>query len=724
MRLTLRTLLAYLDDLLEPADAQDIGHRIEESEFATSIINRIHDCMRRLRLGVPPLNARGAGGDANTVAEYLDNTMAPDLVPEFERVCLESDVHLAEVAASHQILTLVLGEPAEIEPASRQRMYRLPYETPELPQPAAVAATLMDAPSAGGRRRHLEVPEYLREREGSGWFSVALMLIAASLLIAAGVYLFWPGEKQVAQAIQQENANEEKVRPEPRPIAAIPDAKGEEATPSPSEAASTPEPAVTEPVESEPAAEQEPAPADASAASSDVVVEPIPGTLPGDASEPLSMPAAPTTDNIAATRPTPTDVLPADSDDSMPAEPAADTPVVAGDTSTDEPTTTEAPSEASGATQLGRFVSEGQIMLRHVEPDDWARVPAREPVMAGDVLVTLPDFRGTLALTSGVTAQILGGSRVRLNAVDSQGTPELEIDFGRVVLMSAGQLNSQVRLKSGDQVATLSLSEASTVAGIQITPMLPLGADPLAQAYPPERMLFVSNGAVQWKLGDVAEPVAIAAPAIQTWSGDKPAQVKPEDLPLWLVREPALNDIERRATEGVMANIGAERSARLSLSELTTTRRSEVKSLAVRSLGYLDEFEPVVSAVGDFAHRSSWPAEVEILRMAIARDPETAAKVRDAFDAARPSKAKLLFRMLWGYTPDQLRAGGATELVQQLERADPDNVDLDTRVLASWNLEQITGERRYRPHDPPNLRAPQVRRWKLWAEEYERGAAR
>ena len=181
MRLTLRNMLAYMDEILEPAQREEIAHKIEDSEFATGIMHRIRDVTRRISLGMPRLTGKGMGVDPNTVAMYLDNTLPSDRVPDFEKVCLESDVHLAEVAACHQVLALVLGESAQIDPELRRKMYQIVHQADQphwhngrggkAPPPLPAGMTRS--------RQRPHVPDYLREQSRS-----KLLTIAATLLLA------------------------------------------------------------------------------------------------------------------------------------------------------------------------------------------------------------------------------------------------------------------------------------------------------------------------------------------------------------------------------------------------------------------------------------------------------------------------------------------------------------------------------------------------------------
>jgi hypothetical protein len=125
MRLTLRTLLAYLDDTLAPAEAKLIGQKVAESDTAQELIARIREVTRRRRITTPTSGGPGAKVDPNTIAEYLDNVLPAEALAEVEQLALASDVHLAEIAACHQILTLVLGEQATVPPLAYKRMYEL-----------------------------------------------------------------------------------------------------------------------------------------------------------------------------------------------------------------------------------------------------------------------------------------------------------------------------------------------------------------------------------------------------------------------------------------------------------------------------------------------------------------------------------------------------------------------------------------------------------------------
>ncbi|MBA3483673.1 MAG: hypothetical protein H0T51_17835 [Pirellulales bacterium] len=221
MRLTLRTLLAYMDDILDPADQEELSRKIESSPFATELIHRSRDAVRRLRLSAPdPMSGSDDdihGGDhnldANTASEYLDNTLSPEAVADFERSCLEAGVNadmlLAEAASCHHVLTMVLGEPAEVDADLRQRMYALAQSPAAAPQqlrvepahksakqqPAVAAAAA--TPAAAARKSHVDadeagVPDYIlaaaRERR-RGQRTLLTVLGLAALLGGVATWL-------------------------------------------------------------------------------------------------------------------------------------------------------------------------------------------------------------------------------------------------------------------------------------------------------------------------------------------------------------------------------------------------------------------------------------------------------------------------------------------------------------------------------------------------------
>ncbi len=133
-RLTLRTLLAYIDDTLGPVETRTLGRKVAASEEARELVERIKKVTRRRGLRTPAPNVDDEVADPNTVAEYLDNTLDSTTLKQVEETCLGSDVHLAEVAACHQILTLLLTEPARVPPRAHRRMYGLqpaPASTPD-----------------------------------------------------------------------------------------------------------------------------------------------------------------------------------------------------------------------------------------------------------------------------------------------------------------------------------------------------------------------------------------------------------------------------------------------------------------------------------------------------------------------------------------------------------------------------------------------------------------
>src|SRR6478609_658797 len=91
LQLTLRTLLAYIDDTLEPAQARALGKKVAENDDVKQLVERIKRVTRRRGLAAPETQTANEATDPNTVAAYLDNSLDSPTVKQVEEICLESD---------------------------------------------------------------------------------------------------------------------------------------------------------------------------------------------------------------------------------------------------------------------------------------------------------------------------------------------------------------------------------------------------------------------------------------------------------------------------------------------------------------------------------------------------------------------------------------------------------------------------------------------------------
>jgi hypothetical protein len=717
MRLTLRTMLAYLDNallpadakVLLPADAEALGKKINESDFASGLVERVKVALKKLRMDAPKVDGKGMGNDANTVAEYLDSSLPQDRVGDFERVCLESDKHLCEVAACHQILTLVLGQPAEVPTNLRDRIYALghPEQMParhdgapvgrndSVKPPPVVRANGQAAPVTVAP---LEVPEYLRSGRTSSVWPLVLTL-AATFLIGIGVLRaigpfdashpllkLFRGSTQIA-AVPPEKAS---------PTTASNDSKSqaEETNIHPSSESAAKESSATVETQKQPATAPAvstvtptvPATAPPAAVAS---VPPVTesATKPADAAVAATVPAAPPSPDPAAIA-------------------AAKTAAAAA-----LPQAVRPPPkvEVKPPVEVGRYTSDGQI-LAALDPDDglWYLKPARRALVAGERLAILPTYRPQAALP-GVQITFAGEGSVRMQQPVDGGPSRMAVDFGRFVIVPVAAAGEKIALDMAGVKGVATLVDADSSLAIKVARWLPPGADPLTAPGMPVVEIFNLSGRVTWQEAE-QEKVEIPTHFVHIYMGIDPGENHgPFQPPEWIDSK-SVPPIDRSASLVLAGLLDANPSKPLilSLQEQATDRRVEVRSLVARCLALLDEFEPVIHELSDNRQYSFWPTEVDSLRLALARSPETAAQIKAVLERQRSSDAVDLQRLLSGYSAADLEKGGAAQLVKFLEHE-----QMDVRVLAFYNLVSITGEQHlYRPEKPPGQVRGAISSWK------------
>jgi len=731
MRLTLRTLLAYMDGILEPEDAEEIRKKIEASPVAADLLRRARDVTRRLRLKAPEVDERAGTLDPNTVAEYLDHMLPDDRVPDFERICLESDMQLAEVAACHQILALGLGEPAEIDPASRDHMYQLPQVLAEeaamqtAEQEEAVETPEETPPVIVPRRPRPVVPDYLRDQQkprGRRWIRAVVAVVLVLCLVVVGLGLSgqldrwgFPLWRQLAGSPAKPEAGTSpgaEVGPVGSPSADSPGGLDVNVPlPPPGPVQPGIEPTATPPGQP-PVLE----PPSGAGITSSAPPPPI-GTSVAPPSQ--GIPALPVPEAVgpppSSVSPVPAGPVPAGPTVEPGSVAAAPGEATGGDVpGPQEPPPLDSPTVAAGEPapaapeRIGLFVSDGEVLLESAaeDPTQWSRVPAQGILTSGKVLVALPTYRPLVALSNSTTIHLIGGAQVRLLSADVGGIPNVAIDFGRVVLRTVGKPEAQLLLDLAGRRGVVTLVDPESMLAIEVTRPFVAGADPELDPAPPTIEFWSVAGKVRWEETDAGGAQTLE-PAAHWVVGGPPAApglaITPPD---WIASD-TTGTLDRRASTVLAQAIRPDRSAALSLQETMTHRKREVVWLAERSLGYLGDFPPLVKTLDDRERWQDWPEAIEQLRKAQSRGPVAARAVREAFERAYGPSGAQLSRMLCNYSNEQLAAGADNALVEAL-----DHERLVFRLLASTDLKEITGSGLfYRPEDPPAKRMQPVRNW-------------
>ena len=733
MRLTLRTLLAYLDDRLPPANAREIGQKISNSPFATELVERIRDVKRRRRLATPSRTQPTI--DANLIAEYLDDQLTPELVAKVETQILSSDALLAEVASAHEILGL-LRDPVSIEPRLTDRLYGLdPSGKTDL------IRTLAGDHVAGGRHtvNNREWKPLASRLTRSGRFPVILMGVLAlvwMVVLLTDSRLFGtrsadgiadasgveePVEVAVADAdaaVKPQQANEAPPTPVEQPVADAAQPKG----------APVEDPGAAKP---EGSAATSPAPA----ATAEPTVAVNAGTVPVTTNEKPEMAVAANNDKVVPPPPRPAD----------------------GENVTVPPPIAEEP--------VAYYLMADNRSVLALDPGQkvWttlAKIPGGDAVGSspnrvnvGPILgarwFAIPDsFRLTVQSDpGGWTATLVGPAQVRLIQGASGG---LEIYEGRLWLTvdpghpwNAEEV-PRFLLRAGDTRTEFHLTSAEADMGIEVTPetveftgaIAPDATDTdelnnnvkIALFPPQDTDLRVTGrvlkGSAQVIINASEEPVSLSQNDVFAWdvldltqtsSVMTERETSPVLIPNWMLSKNA-GDIEEIAAlkARLLDALQTNADPISSVMPLLEDRNPLAGELAVRVLSVTRDIDRLLTVLFEPRDERLHRAAIDGLSVIARSSQDGRLAVLRSLETRLPmAEVEPMLQLISGLTTAQ--ASDLSVVADLMAMLTSDR--LATRTLAVYRMEQLAGDRMgYHPDAEASRRREGIRRWQRYLD--------
>jgi hypothetical protein len=297
--------------------------------------------------------------------------------------------------------------------------------------------------------------------------------------------------------------------------------------------------------------------------------------------------------------------------------------------------------------EVARLVSEEQI-LAQVDPRDglWHRLVRGTPLVTTREYVAPPLFRPQILVTNSTQVMVVGPAAFSLlPPPDGAMAGGFSIRRGRAVLVSAGMPGTRVPLEIAGLAGSVVFGDTNSELAVEVRRYLTPGADPLAAAARVTRLFFVRRGFVEWQAASGGLPVRIGPDQLLEVSDDEEPTVAASGFPTWSeVRN--VSKLDRDAYEQLETLLSPDRPLPLTLEELQSFRKTEIRSLAARSLGAMHEYESLWRELGSDQQHSYWDRAVDDLREALAQGPDEAERVLQALKHIRGEDATVLFRLL------------------------------------------------------------------------------
>ncbi len=687
MRLTLRTLLAYRDGVLSPAESSDLHQRIRQTPVASNLLRRVENLVANKQLLAPKLNGEGLGGDANSVAEYLDDTLASEQVPEFERICIaESDLVLAELAHCHQLLAEALNSQVIVPPNLKalaegltnpqnqaallrrlnigkksskdgpsESILRIDRSHPEklvvateVKADETIASQLsqVQAPmvtSGGGsikpqgldlERPQLahEVPEYLVGQRTGNW-RIPLAIGAMTALLSVIAWQALGPLSKVRELLVANNS-------------AINDAVAKD--------------------------------------SKDNAVKPT-DVIGQSAVKPIEK-----TESVLDTGP-----LPSDSD-----SPSGDAPSMNSELSnTEEAKPVDTTNAESTATMADSAINtfrwtpstedaKSVLFVREsVDGSTLRRVAANTSLPAECDIIVPPSMRPTLNLAGVCTWSVCGPTRMQLLQNEKVTvTPSL-----CRAIAKGGAPGRSVNIAGPTGLVTLQFNEATSMAAVEVA-FRPISHGSITDklAYKP----FLIIVAVEGKVTVTPTREDVETKSIQLVVGEgvaftdaQPIEFELGAIPAWY-RSGNERPLDMLAAADMFKAIPESGNVMDQLTSLCSDSRPETAALAVQSQMLLGDWE---GFAGDFLNnelmRSHWSTAIGLAEQLIAANEQGAEALHSAFEKSHPGRGDALYLLLAGSSNVSQPKEVLTKLVESLS-----SQELDERVLAANQLRRLVGK--------------------------------